>query len=142
MIELAQRGGAVMKLNSDCVRAILLTVEKHTDFNTPFQYDKDDFDYPLLKKYSYDEIVYHIKQCELSNLIFGVHYFDGGNNVVISDLSPEGHQFIANIREDKVWKGVKTVACKVGSTSLSAITQIASGVVSELIKAYFTANPI
>ena len=61
-----------MKLNTDCVRAILLTVEKYTDFNTPFEYEKDDCDYPLLKKYSYNEIIYHIKQCELSNLILGL----------------------------------------------------------------------
>jgi len=36
-----------------------------------------------------------------------------------------------------VWNGVKSVAGKVGATSLSALTQIATNVVTELIKAQF-----
>ncbi len=123
-----------MKLNTDCVRAILLTVEKCTDFNTPFEYEKDDCDYPLLKKYSHNEIVYHIKQCELSNLILGVSYVDGGEYVMVSDLSPEGHQFIANIRNDNIWKKIKSKAINLGITSLPAIMEIANKVIEKMIE--------
>lgn len=126
-----------MRLNSDCVRDILLTVENECDFHNEMNYNKDENTLVQLSKYSHEEIIYHIKQCELSKLILGVTYCDGGTSIFISDLSPEGHKFLANIREDTVWNGVKTVAKKVGSTSLSALTQIASNVVTELIKAQF-----
>lgn len=126
-----------MRLNSDCVRSILLTVESKCDFHKFWHYRESEELPEQLSEYSHDEILYHIKQCELSELILGVTYCDGGSNVYISDLSPEGHKFLANIREDTVWNGVKSVAKKVGSTSLSAITQIASNVVTELIKAQF-----
>lgn len=126
-----------MRLNSDCVRDILLTVETECDFHNVINYRKEENTLERLSKYSHEEIIYHIKQCELSKLILGVTYCDGGTSIFISDLSPEGHKFLANIREDTVWNGVKSVAKKVGSTSLSALTQIASNVVTELIKAQF-----
>ena len=63
--------------------------------------------------------------------------FDGGESCIIGDLSPAGHEFLANIRKDTVWNGVKSVAGKVGATSLSALTQIAANVVTELVKAQF-----
>jgi hypothetical protein len=44
-------------------------------------------------------------------------------------LTPSGHQFLADIREDTNWNKVKSVLKKVGSFSISAITQAAAGVV-------------
>lgn len=55
----------------------------------------------------------------------------------VNDITYAGHQFLANIRDDKIWKGVKGIARKIGSTSLEAFTQIASNVITELIKAQF-----
>lgn len=126
-----------MRLNSDCVRDILLTIESECDFHNEMNYEKEEKTLQQLSKYSHEEIIYHIRQCELSKLILGVTYCDGGSSIFISDLSPEGHKFLANIREETVWNGVKSIAKKVGSTSLPALTQIASNVVTELIKAQF-----
>lgn len=127
-----------MRLNSDCVRDILLAVETECDYHHAMNYNKDDDNNnSLLQKYSHDELIYHIKQCELSKLILNVHYYGEANLISIGDLSPEGHKFLSNIREDNIWNGVKSVAKKVGSTSLSALTQIASNVITELIKAQF-----
>mgnify|MGYP002958432843 FL=1 len=55
----------------------------------------------------------------------------------IYDMTYAGHQFLANIRSDNIWKGTKAIASKIGSSSLDAITQIASNVITELIKAQF-----
>ena len=52
----------------------------------------------------------------------------------ISYLSPYGHQFISDIRSDNVWNHVKSLSQKVGSNSLSALIQISSGVITQLIK--------
>lgn len=94
-------------------------------------YDSEkSFEY--LEHYTHDEIMYHIRQCEFSNLIIKVSYFMGGG-CLITDLSPIGHEFIANIRLDTNWNKTKDIAKSVGSYSLNSLTQIATGVIANLI---------
>lgn len=123
-----------MKLNPDCIRDILLTVEDSSDFNHCTEYSQDDMKFERLVPYTHEEITYHIRQCELSHLIQGVRYFDNGETITILDLTPNGHQFISNIHSDTIWSNVKDISKKVGSKSLNSITQIATGVISEIIK--------
>ena len=92
--------------------------------------------YDLLQKYTFDEVRYHINQCELSNLITKVHKFLDGS-CLIQDLSPSGHQFLADIRSDNNWNKTKSIAKTVGTSSLTAIKEIATNVIAEVIKAQF-----
>jgi hypothetical protein len=114
-----------------------MMVEDVTDFTTAVEYDKSKITHKRIAKYSHDEIIYHISQCERAGLIENVKYYDNGDFVIIDDLTPKGHEFIENIRQDTVWNGVKSIAKKIGSTSLSAVVQISSNVISEIIKAQF-----
>lgn len=82
-----------MKLNPEIIRGILLTVKEKCDFDTEWKYKKDIFDSIHLAELSHQEIVYHIRQYELSGLIDGVHYYDSGANILICDLTPSGHEF-------------------------------------------------
>ena len=125
-----------MKLNSDCIRDILFMVEETADFFKVAYYCKGN-KHKTIAKYSHEEILYHIKQCEMSGLFTDVMFSDDGDEVTIADLSPKGHEFIANIRQDNIWNGIKSIAQKVGSTSLSALIQISSNVIAEIIKAQF-----
>lgn len=124
-----------MRLNPDCIRDILLTVEENTDFSTYMRFNEGT-DYPLLKKYSTDEVFYHIKQCELSCLIPKVS-FSFGPSCLIEDLTPSGHEFLANIRSDSAWNKTKEISKNIGSSSLDTLKQIATGVITELIKSQF-----
>lgn len=131
-----------MRLNLDCVRDLLLCIEEQTGFKDKcsFIYMESnngipDFQETLYKSYPYDELFYHIQYCIKSNLIEEYSTTDAW--IMISDLTPEGHEFLNNIREDNVWNGIKTVSSKVGAKSLEAVTQIASNVISELIRSYF-----
>lgn len=123
-----------MRLNPDCVRDILLTVEENADFSSYWEFDISDVANGQLANYSPEEIIYHISQCKKADLIDGCQFYDIGESGVVSDLTPKGHQFLADIRSDTVWKDVKDVSKKVGSNSISAISQIATGVISALIK--------
>lgn len=122
-----------MKLNPDCVRDVLLYVENNTDLRhfvsiSPLQIPDE------LSKYSADEVMYHIKQAELSSLLdVPSWYLDGG--CLIKYLLPEGHQFLSNIREDNNWNQTKNISKSVGSNSLDALKQIATGVITSLIQA-------
>ena len=119
-----------MKLNPDCTRAILLAVEKVCDMNQHFEYPKHASE--IVGNFSNDEILYHARQCDFSGMFFKYSQGPDGNFSVL-DLSPKGHEFLANIRDDGVWDKVKTVSSKVGSKSLESMYQIASRVITEII---------
>lgn len=124
-----------MKLNPDCIRDILLVVEENTSYSTAMEFSSDT-QFNELKHYSTEEILYHIKQCELSGLLTRVDWFLGGG-CLIHDLSPKGHEFLANIRSDNIWNKTKETAKNVGSYSLDTLTKIAINVVSSIIKNQF-----
>lgn len=123
-----------MKLNPNCIRDILIAVEENTGYHTYLDYPSEREQCPSLSTYEDEEIKYHIYQCYKSGLIELRGKEDLSGNIEISDLTPAGHSFLANIRSDNVWNNVKMISTKVGSTSLSALTQIASGVISAIIK--------
>lgn len=123
-----------MKLNPNCIRDILIAVEENTGYHIYLDYPTERDKCPSLSNYEDDEIRYHIYQCYKSGLIEFAGKEDLDGNIPINDLTPAGHSFLANIRSDNVWSDVKKVSSKIGSTSLSALIQIANGVVSALIK--------
>lgn len=123
-----------MRLNPDCIRDILLTIENATSYTEGWDFDSDSMNEPLLASYSLEEIIYHVSQCKKSGLIDGCEIYYAGTSCSVSDLSPYGHQFLSDIRSDTVWNNVKEVSKKVGSNSLQAIVQIATGVITEIIK--------
>lgn len=123
-----------MRLNPDCIRDILMEIEENTSFGTFYEYPskKSDND-SRLAKYDRNTVLYHIKQCELSGYLTDVHWYMEPSCLVV-DLSPTAHQFLADIREDTNWNKTKDIAKSVGSNSLDALKQIASGVIATLIQ--------
>lgn len=111
-----------MKLNPDIIRGVLLTIEENCTFDDPWEYMRDNFESEHLAECSHEEIVYHIRQCEKSGLIEGVHYYDGGSDILICDLTPYGHEFLANTRNESVWK--KTLL-KASGASLPILLEVA-----------------
>ena len=122
-----------MKLNPDCIRDILLEVEETTSLEQGFAYGPGVPETGRLANYSFETLVYHLKQCDLNGYFvnmesYGMYSFD------VAYLSPKGHAFLADIRSDTVWNHTKKVAGKIGVWSLDTLTKIAVGVVTELIK--------
>lgn len=121
-----------MKLDPDCLRDILLLVEEKSSFEGMIS-SSDFINSDLNNKYGTEKIFYHIKQAEMSNLITKVEWMMG-SDFLFSDLTPEGHKFINDIRNDQNWKKTKSVAKSIGSFSLDALKSIASGVITAAIK--------
>lgn len=125
-----------MKLNPDCIRDILIELERSTDGQhyIDYQFKDDTTSFPLTKKYSAEEIFYHIRQCEYSGFFINpVWTLD--NSFSLLDISPEAHQFIENIRSQNVWEKVKKIASAAGSLSINVLFQIAREVVTSNISA-------
>lgn len=55
----------------------------------------------------------------------------------VYDLSPQGHLFLADIKENNIWNKTKEVYKQIGTTSLNSIKEIATNVISNLITDYF-----
>lgn len=138
-----------MKLNFDCVRDVLLYIEENTSINSSAIFKKtlDDFlssdisndDNASYKSiydiYGEDVVFYHLNYCHNAQLIYMNSFNDG--SIYADDLSPKGHDFLANIRNDNIWNNTKEVASKVGSKSLEALVQISSNVITTIIQKQF-----
>lgn len=127
-----------MTLELDCVRDVLLAVEalefnQHLHIGTLHeqlsQYSEEQLTYTclILKDGSYLDI--ETISPMAGSIMPGIKS--------INHLTYKGHEFLANIRDSKIWTGIKGVAGKVGSKSLDAVVQIASNVITALIKAQF-----
>ena len=124
-----------MRLNPDCIRDILLSVEQTTGFRTMWGI-KPGENMPELDGYTDDEIFYHLRQCDESGFFLD-SYWTAPLAFRTKDLSPKGHEFLADIREETVWNNVKDTSKKIGVGSLKALVSVASNVVSSLISGYF-----
>ena len=121
-----------MKLNPDCMRDILLQIEELPYGESVYP----DQLYTALPDYSHDEIDYSILKMNEAGFINATieRYLSGNIGIEIYDISYDGHQFLDTVRSNKVWKATKKVATDIGSTSVHAITQIATSVITEIIK--------
>ncbi len=120
-----------MKLNPDCVRDILLAVEDTTDLNKPFRYSKAGPRHPRISPYTHDELLYHFRQCNEAHLFSRYVGDDMGRLIVISDLSPDGHKFLANIRNNSIWSKLKAAFKSIGANSLPVLIQAVADIVGK-----------
>lgn len=123
-----------MKLNPDCIRDILLLLEKETDGIKYISYKFDVInlktDCPLIAKYSVKELYYHFGQCEANGFFMDIIRTTDVTISVLA-LSPKAHDFLENIRDNSVWNKTKAVIKQVGSSSLDVAISIAAETVKK-----------
>lgn len=124
-----------MKLNHDCVRAIMLYAEENLHYGLCVNFNSVEID-----GYTHEEILY------AADKLLEVRYFEGSKQnhvdgsepfIQVVSLTWAGHQFLDNIRDDGVWKDTKKVLSKFSSTSLSLAGNIASQVIAALVRKQF-----
>lgn len=128
-----------MKLDINCVRAILLELEgfplgSYTpcDFKQAVsEFGIDSVEYTLKKLHEGGYINAKITEPDTAKLDF----------YGIFDMTFAGHEFLAKIRDTQQWATVKKGAAAIRNYSLSAISAIAEGVTAAAINAYPSANP-
>lgn len=115
-----------MKLDPQCIREILLAVEDKTDYYTPVS----AFEVAEATEFDRDVVLYHIRQCELYGYFTEVRrYVNGDDDCVIIDLSPKGHEFLRDIRSEKIWDQAMKKILPLGTVSLSILQQVASSII-------------
>lgn len=127
-----------MKLNYELIRNLLLTAEDQENNSSLSQKELDEF----IEKssYTFDELIYHLKRLEEADYV-DITIKNASNQVyvyVLNYITWNGHQFLDTIRSDKVWVTSKKVADDLKVKSISAFTQIAFQVASNLITTYLS----
>ena len=117
-----------MVINNDCVRDIMFTIEEESSFEHPCRMTSINR-YPLLVKYEIDVLKYHLRYLTMKEFLFMPNKDDD----LGYDLTPAGHEFIQNIRNDNNWNKVKKISSKIGFASLEVISAIAQGVATAAI---------
>ena len=118
-----------MKLNYDCVRSVLLTVEKSKTIDEELNINPLTVEtiFEQLPKYEDNEILYTIEKLQEAGYINAAlqyaagHFIDGA----VSSITYSGHEYLDNIREPEVWRKVKAMLKNAGATTLPLISQAA-----------------
>lgn len=130
-----------MKLNPECIRSVLLEIEKQHEIHIT---DENDvvFEplwienlYKTLPKYSKEDIFYTLFNLDQAGYISS-NLLDGDDTVqmyAVNYITFEGHEFLEKIRTEDQWKTLKGILGAARNYSLDAINQAANGVASAAI---------
>lgn len=123
-----------MKLDIECIRDILLTIESQPDF---VEMPSHDFS-ALLPQYSHKQVVYTcLKLYEGGYINLFLFTFPGGSSPTvrcIGDLTFQGHEFLADIKPKSNWEKLSNALKSGGSTSLKTIANVAIDLGTEVLK--------
>ena len=133
-----------MKLNPDCIRAVMLEIEKTWELeiddsgniglgNIPIEAM-----YQALPKYDKKDIFYSLYNLDQAGYIdLYVLWGDGGIAYcsTINHMTYAGHEFLDRIRDSKHWMTIKKGLDSVRGYSLDAISAVAEGVANAAIAA-------
>ena len=119
-----------MKLNQDCIRDLLLYLEENLKLN-----DYLSISNISLKNYSSEELLYTAdKLYEAGYLKCSRKVYDNTDLMIfVSSITYTGHQFLDNIRDDKVFAKTKSILSGFKSVSIDIISETASKVITNLI---------
>ncbi len=126
-----------MKLNSDCIRDILIAIESLE----PGSIYTISSLHAALPQYSSIVLNYHCLQLLDAGYISAntIHVSNSALPQIctILDLTFAGHQFLANVRSDDIWAKTKSLSKKIGSESLHVLAEISSNVITSLLTQQF-----
>ena len=118
-----------MKLNYDCVRSVLLTVEKSKTIDEELNLNPLTVEtiFEQLPKYEDNEILYTIEKLKEAGYINAALQFAAGHFIdgAVSSITYSGHEYLDNIREPEVWRKVKAMLKNAGAITLPFISQAA-----------------
>lgn len=123
-----------MKLNADCVREVLLSVESWDSVGriTP------DKIHDMKPEFSEEEINYAMLKLDEAGLLQVEALPFPGEPVpqvaLVKDITYAGHEFLAKIRPEKSWKAIINKIVKEGlPVTIEILKECAAGVVSGLL---------
>lgn len=121
-----------MELDYDFVRQLLLHIEAKAplqglDGNDLYKFandknkDKEDLQYTIIKLVEGNLITAKLRYASNNLQIYSVN------------LTYQGHEYLNNIRDNKIWKNTKKISSKLSSVSLEILKSIAINEINKVI---------
>lgn len=129
-----------MKLDLNCIRDTLITLENWLVLNDDLEFIYLDLDEihksSNMLKYSRAEIAYTLVILKEAGFIEAIidYASNGIDELDVIRLTYKGHQFLDTIRPQSVWDKIYSVAEKANLKSIHAIMEIADIILPETIK--------
>jgi DNA-binding HxlR family transcriptional regulator len=123
-----------MRIDPDLVRKIIILAEDETAQSKVVRNNQFE---EKLSDYDSEVIYYHVRYLKEAGYFTDVSFNLTGGYIVY-DLSPKGHTFAENIRNDTNWNRIKSTASKAGSFALDSLYKIAIDVASSVISKTIT----
>lgn len=118
-----------MRLNPDCVRDILLTLEEKLTSNDDGDIEQLTVDeicsFDQLSSYQRSEVIHIVKMLYDSSILKpGKRYVSDICNRV-ADITPQGYKLIDSIKSQTKWNKIKSYAKPLGELTLKALFDLA-----------------
>ncbi|RGX99816.1 DUF2513 domain-containing protein [Blautia sp. OF03-15BH] len=129
-----------MKLDLNCVRDSLLTLEKWLVLNDQLEFIFLDLNEIMesaeMQKYTKPDVAYTLVMLEEAGFIKAVIDYgcDEISELDVIRLTYQGHQFLETIRPKDTWDKIYAVAEKTGHKSLTSIMEIADIILPDVFK--------
>lgn len=119
-----------MKLNHDCIRSVMLYLEENLKITSII--DTKDINLP---EYTQEDIDYSVSKLIEANYLDGnINRFITGTYFInVKSITWEGHQFLNNVRDSKVWSNTKSKLSSFSSVSINIMSQVAASVITQMI---------
>lgn len=123
-----------MKLDIECIREILLTLEAQPGF---IEIPTNEFS-ALFPQYSHDQILYTCQKLYEGGYIHLLFFTFPGSSTptirCIGDLTFQGHEFLDSIKSKSTWEKLSGALKSGGSFSLKSLASVAVDVGTEILK--------
>ncbi len=125
-----------MGLNNDCVRDLLMLLERELVMDESCRlralYLHEILAFPEMKPYSEPIVFYSILKMLETGFIEATITRGIGDKVKscqVEDITFSGHAFLKNIHDDTIWNAAKKKLSILGTASLSALADIAKDLI-------------
>lgn len=121
-----------MELDYDFVRQLLL----HIEAKAPLQGlgGNDLYKFANDKNKDKEDLQYTIIKLVEGNLITAnLRYASNNLQIYSVNLTYQGHEYLNNIRDNKIWKNTKKISSKLSSVSLEILKSIAINEINKVI---------
>ncbi|MGP1598391.1 DUF2513 domain-containing protein [Peptoanaerobacter stomatis] len=129
-----------MKLNYDCIRDVLLTLEENLTLSEELQFNSLTLDdllkFEQIKDYSKQDLAYTLHNLDEIGFI-ETHIGRASGGIIyyieVYDITYYGHEFLSSIRPTSNWVKIKSTLTKLGTASIPIISEIANRVITSAL---------
>src|SRR5208337_2786750 len=112
-------------LDMDLIRTILVKVEADPSFDGSPENRNTDATRLGITGHDDAEVVYHLVQLVEAGMLAGNTRMASCGDVAISRLTPQGHEFLDDIRDTEIWGKTKERAKGIARAGLGLVWEIA-----------------